>query len=650
MWDKNRENGWMYNLRFETFFCDLIFGTNFISVIFAAKKLLSHLFFMKKPITLIFFSILLFSSCRKENFNEPKYTSYTIQSLFAINGNNMVTLSWLNGESGTPAGFDIYRDTTEDFELQFNNKIASGLSAFTFYRDTSAKNLQTYYYRIVPFYFDNEIKVLGKTSNVAIGKPFNYDSSFSIIYSEHIQRIFTSSCAVSGCHVGDEDGDGKTYSKSRGGGNVPFHEEQFSLKTWNAAVNGGIDGNFIVPFNAERSDLIAHTNTDTNFAPIILGSAHMPQGVVSLPMNQVRLLAQWINEGAKNDAGGVPFSYSPNGKMYVVNAQEDLIAVIDVELQKLIRYIKVGNQADSTLGFGSPHHIHVDPNGQYFYVTLINIGEVWQFSVNENKFIAKVTNIPKPADLAFSPSGDTIFISSWEVGTNGHIYALKATPTFQMLTNIDLGIYATTPHGLEMSHDGKRLYSTNTTSGNISEISLADFSVQTRSLDTLFTLSQRPYDPYLMEVSENDRFIWVTCKGDSSVRMFDRTISEEHAVRIIPVGKFPLHPDIPYGETEMWVCNSGSDDITIVNLSDYSKITLPNVGRQPHDVEFTPDGSLSFLTLENTTFATPPHHPVVGGKGLSFLVIYDRHTRQKIKTIEVAGWSQNCEYAPPSSN
>ena len=82
-------------------------------------------------------------------------------------------------------------------------------------------------------------------------------------------------------------------------------------------ITAGNDGGIIVPFHSDRSDVIAHTNTDTNFAPVVIGYAHMPLGNVSLPMNQVRTLALWINEGAKNDNGEVPFSYSPSGKIYI---------------------------------------------------------------------------------------------------------------------------------------------------------------------------------------------------------------------------------------------------------------------------------------------------------------------------------------------
>ena len=57
-----------------------------------------------------------------------------------------------------------------------------------------------------------------------------------------------------------------------------------------------------------------------------------------------------------------------------------------------------------------------------------------------------------------------------------------------------------------------------------------------------------------------------------------------------------------------------------------------------------------YLTLENIGEHDPPHHPLAKSKGTSFVIIYDALARRQIKKIEVAGWSQNCAYAPPSSN
>ncbi|MEK7263774.1 MAG: beta-propeller fold lactonase family protein, partial [Bacteroidota bacterium] len=420
-------------------------------------------------------------------------------------------------------------------------------------------------------------------------------------------------------------------------------------------IKGGENGSILIPFHSERSDLIAHTNTDTTFGSIVLGSAHMPLGNVSLPMNQVRTMARWINEGAKSEHGKIPYATSLQGKMYVVNASADLLAVIDVKDKSLIRYVNIASSFSPPTSFGSPHHVHIDPKGKYFYVSLIELGEVWQYSVDSNKYVAKISDpltMASPADLAISPSGDTIFVSNFlTAGSNRRITVLKATPTLHIIDVITMPFFCTTPHGLKRSHDGKRLYSTNTSGGNISEIYTHDFSyINVIALDTSGNLQNTTYDPYLIDISKNDSLMFVACKGSDEVRVIDRRKDSTKATKIISVGDSPLHLKLTPNEQEVWVCNQNSDNITIIKTSDYTTTTLDGVGRQPHGIEFTPDGQFAYITCENVANPDPPHHPTTGGKGVSFVIIYNVSSRQKIRAIEVAGWSQGIEFARASKN
>lgn len=599
---------------------------------------------MKKYFALILIALLL--SCREKptDGNSPPAPTLNlkINSLFAINHSDAVTLSWTEPTGGTADSIEIHRSTRNLFVPAQSSRIGYAFPPHTSYNDTAVQIGGTYYYRAIPIGKDSSGKSSeGKASNIAIGKPYDYDAIGLIKYTEHIQRIFASSCAVHECHVG---------------GNIFAHKhgEQFSLLSWDDVVKGGNNGAILIPYHAERSDLISHTNTDTTFGSVVLQS-HMPSGNVSLPMNQVRIMARWINEGAKSEQGKMPYATSMSGKMYVVNASADLLAVIDVKDQLLVRYVNIASSFSPPTSFGSPHHVHIDPKGQYFYVSLIELGEIWQYSVDSNKYVAKVSDpltMSSPADMAISPSGDTIFVSNYlTAGNNRRITVLKTTPSLHIIDVITMPFFCTTPHGLKRSHDGRRLYSTNTTSGNISEINTHDFSyINIIALDTSGSLQNTTYDPYLIDISKDDSLMFVACKGSDEVRVIDRRKDSTKATTIIPVGDTPLHLKLTPNEQEVWVCNQNSDNITIIRTSDFTTTTLEGVGRQPHGIEFTPDGQYAYITCENVANPDPPHHPVAGGKGVSFVIIYNVASRQKIRTIEVAGWSQGIEFAKASKN
>ena len=202
---------------------------------------------MKKLYVFVFLLLGIFS-CRKSPTEINNPSSLSVNSLFAINRNNSVTLSWTNVINGNAFDIEIHRSDEENFSPSRNTRFGLVGGSETTFLDTTAKNNISYYYRIVPYQKINDKEIAGKPSNVVLAKPFNYDSNFAINYSEHIQRIFTSSCAVEACHEGTTEN--KFFRK--GIGNVPYHGGQFPLDNWENVINGGKQGNFIIPYHADR--------------------------------------------------------------------------------------------------------------------------------------------------------------------------------------------------------------------------------------------------------------------------------------------------------------------------------------------------------------------------------------------------------------
>jgi hypothetical protein len=88
-----------------------------------------------------------------------------------------------------------------------------------------------------------------------------------IDYNSEIQPIFNSRCI--NCH----------------GGSDP--EEDLSLTSYDNVMNGGDNGDVVIPFDHANSLLWQYIN-----------SGFMPPGANDLTDSQVDLIVQWINEGA----------------------------------------------------------------------------------------------------------------------------------------------------------------------------------------------------------------------------------------------------------------------------------------------------------------------------------------------------------------
>ena len=101
-----------------------------------------------------------------------------------------------------------------------------------------------------------------------------------ISYEEQIQSsIFNASCLI-GCHDGTR----------RGG---------LELSSWSTLKEGGDNGDVIIPFNAEESRLVISVEGGGDVGiPVELMP---PAGRAQLVLSEIRVIKDWIDQGAKNN-------------------------------------------------------------------------------------------------------------------------------------------------------------------------------------------------------------------------------------------------------------------------------------------------------------------------------------------------------------
>ncbi len=101
-------------------------------------------------------------------------------------------------------------------------------------------------------------------------------------FQDDILPILTNRCAFAGCHVA--------------GG--PY---RIDLRTYDAVIAGGNDGAIVIAGNARRSELVE-----------VIVEGEMPPGGPALPVAQMQLIIDWINEGAKNSSNNETNASSDN--------------------------------------------------------------------------------------------------------------------------------------------------------------------------------------------------------------------------------------------------------------------------------------------------------------------------------------------------
>ena len=279
-------------------------------------------------------SITFFYGCQNETRVSPSDPTFSAEAFYGIGTHSSATISWLVTDSYI-THVDLYRSTEPEFSAATAVHLGSRHATIDpVYRDTALTDGVSYYYTIIPFH-DNGDGTTDHSTNIKtitiIPRDVSALTGEQILYTEHIQPLFTNGCAVGGCHAAGVGGEDHSVAGSLHGGS------RYSLASWSDAVNGTDDVAQIVPFRASKSHLIRHLNIDTTVGPVSQPS--MPPEF-SFPAELRDLLIRWIDHGARYDDGSIAFSAMPErGWGYVTNQGEDLTAVIDLDRNRIARYI-----------------------------------------------------------------------------------------------------------------------------------------------------------------------------------------------------------------------------------------------------------------------------------------------------------------------
>jgi len=110
-------------------------------------------------------------------------------------------------------------------------------------------------------------------------------SSQDVSFSSQVQPIFTSSCALSGCHSGSNPTGGQDLSAGKAYNNIV------------SKASTEVPGYFRVkPFSSDSSYLYMKITGDSRITGV-----RMPNGGAPLSQSNIQTIKNWIDEGAQNN-------------------------------------------------------------------------------------------------------------------------------------------------------------------------------------------------------------------------------------------------------------------------------------------------------------------------------------------------------------
>jgi len=220
-----------------------------------------------------------------------------------------------------------------------------------------------------------------------------------------------------------------------------------------------------------------------------------------------------------------------------------------------------------------------------------------------------------PVEAAFSPNGDTAWVSNYQMYGPGFSSSADddCSPT--------------------QNHDPSFVYRIGTQNLTI------DRAVQVGAV------------PKYVETTPNNRYVLVSnwCSWDLSV--IDPQQNKE--IRRIQLGPYPRGIAVDRNSQKAYVAVMGSYDIAVINLKDFSVDWIRGVGHSPRHLNIDPAGNYLYATLngENqvakvdlktrsvvskvSTGNAPRSMAIAGNGQFLYVVNYDSDTVSKVRTLDM---------------
>lgn len=307
---------------------------------------------------------------------------------------------------------------------------------------------------------------------------------------------------------------------------------------------------------------------------------------------------------------------SPNGTVLItVNPDSNTVSLIDLANDSpLVTELPVGID---------PRAVAIDPFDTHAYVANQGSDSVSVIELSTQIVIDTVPVGDRPVSVVVSPSGESIYVA--ELGDDTirclAIDSMQTLTTFSVLDR---------PHGLAVTPDGSRLLVTHLLSGEVTVISLDG----TRQMQTIPTWQNvAPAPAVTVNAAGSRAYLPQTmAHGLGRNTQFDNTVFPKVSVLDLatlnhltgehislpetdqPVG-LPWDTALTKKDTELWVVNSASNDISVLDLSNPTRprrVAHILASHNPRGIVISPDGTRAYVNnvlagtvsvIDTTTYA-----------------------------------------------
>jgi YVTN family beta-propeller protein len=313
--------------------------------------------------------------------------------------------------------------------------------------------------------------------------------------------------------------------------------------------------------------------------------------------------------------------------LYVASQEEVTVAVIDMASRTLVTTVDL-----KALGYSETakaHHTAVEPDGSFWYVSLIGAGKVLKFD-RGNRLVGEV-DFETPGMLSLDPESDLLYVGRSMAAVNPpqRIGVIKRST----MTIEEIDVFFPRPHALTVDARGRRFFT-----ASLGENAVAYAPVGAEDVD-LLQLDGMHHMLVQFAVSPDGTSMVAGGQMSGALLVFDLTASTPRVARSVAVGGQPWHPSFTPDGREVWIPNQSANTVTVVDASTWTVVDTirhPAIV-EPHGSAVSPDGRTVFVSSHNVAGT---YHPADGGDGRPGTVVaIDRATRQVVAVIEVGRYA-----------
>ncbi|MFB6248070.1 MAG: YncE family protein [Salinibacter sp.] len=323
-------------------------------------------------------------------------------------------------------------------------------------------------------------------------------------------------------------------------------------------------------------------------------------------------------------AGPAP-SQAQSPKLYVCNQGEATVSIIDMASQTVETTVDLKERGFSENA--KPHHVVAEPNGEYWYVTLIGANTILKFN-RDNEIVGRVSSFEVPGLMALHESTNRLYAGrSMSAVDPPKSIGVINRKTMTVENRIDT--FFPRPHPIAVAPGGNRAFvaslATNQLMGMNAQSGETTLTRLGGNTQTLVQFAMTPDGETLIAGGQRT----------GQLLVFDASQAPSLTVTdTLQVGRQPWHPVISGDGTTAYVPNKKSNTVSVVDLTNPSvTATIKGEGlAQPHGTALSPDGRYLFVSNNNRegTYTPSGDNPNAGT-----VTVIDTQTNEITKVIEV---------------